>query len=73
MYWGTNSIEKVYLGTTEVSKIYLGTTEIYDGSGGGGYEQKWSDDQPTQHNTPVPLDELGLSTGLVSATVTQGE
>lgn len=36
MYWGTNSIEKVYLGTIEVGKIYLGTTEIYDGSGGGG-------------------------------------
>ena len=34
MYWGTNSIEKVYLGTTEVGKIYLGTNLVYDKSSG---------------------------------------
>lgn len=34
------------------------------------YTQNWSNDQPSQHNTPVPLDAVGLTTGLISAVET---
>lgn len=29
------------------------------------YKQEWSSNQPSQHNTPVPVDRVGLTTGLV--------
>lgn len=29
------------------------------------YKQQWSEQQPAQHDTPVPLDHVGLKTGVV--------
>ena len=66
MKFGTNEIIGAYLGTVDMTKIYLGVNPIYEK--GGTYRQQWSDNQPSQHNTPVPVDSVGLATGFVSAT-----
>ena len=69
MYFGTNSIEAAYFGEYEVQKAYFGTDLVYEK--GGSYEQQWSDEQPSQHNTPVPIDAVGLTTGVIDAVQTK--
>ena len=52
--------DDLYGFNTYLTSVFLNTV------GEVPYEQQWSDNQPSQHNTPVPLDSTGLETSIIS-------
>lgn len=68
-YIGTKEITKIYLGSTEIKKLYVGEEIVWDGGEPSPeYEQQWSNQQPEQHNTPVPIDPTSITSDITSIT-----
>ena len=58
----TTSAEEAFGLSTSIAGAFLNDLYVPE------YEQKWSTEQPSQHNTPVPVDEVGASVDIINTT-----